>query len=160
MFAQKIILVEGETELFSLPYYFDKVGFNLDSNGVEIVNCDGKNNIAKYYRFFKTYGYQCFCIFDADNHNHEQQENKELVSLLNISIIDVAPNAFNVGNEYGCFGHDYETYLRNTISEYSSLENLIKAELITGSKRQVARAVSQKITQTPDFIRLIAKKLQ
>ncbi len=160
LFAQKIILVEGETELFSLPYYFDKVGFNLDSNGVEIVNCDGKNNIAKYYRFFKTYGYQCFCIFDADNHNHEQQENKELVSLLNISIIDVAPNAFNVGNEYGCFGHDYETYLRNTISEYSSLENLIKAELITGSKRQVARAVSQKITQTPDFIRLIAKKLQ
>ena len=83
-----------------------------------------------------------------------------MVSLLNISIIDVAPNAFNVGNEYGCFGHDYETYLRNTISEYSSLENLIKAELITGSKRQVARAVSQKITQTPDFIRLIAKKLQ
>ena len=65
-FARKILLVEGETEFFALPNYFKNFGYDLIRNGVEIVNCRGKTQITRNYRLFKSYDYDCFCLFDAD----------------------------------------------------------------------------------------------
>ncbi len=160
LFAQKIILVEGDTELFSLPYYFDRAGFNLDSNGVEIIKCDGKTGIAKYYRFFKNYGYQCYCLFDADNYNSTDKPNEELSTLLGISHIDNSPDAFNIGAEYGCFGVDFETYMRNTISTYSQAESDIKSSLLTTSKAIVAKNISRTSLFNPGFITKMIEALK
>lgn len=153
LFAQKLILVEGDTELFSLTNYFDRAGFNLDSNGIEIIKCGGKTNIAKYYRFFKSYGYACFCIFDADNENTSGSDNVELVSLFNIQNIDNAPSAFNLGIEYGCFGINYEEYMRATIKTYNQEESIVKATLLTNSKPIIAKRISQSSTFIPKFIK-------
>ena len=66
MLAEIILLVEGETEYFSLPIYLKKVGFLLPEHGVEVINCRGKTSIPLFWRLFTAYGYKCFFIFDRD----------------------------------------------------------------------------------------------
>ena len=107
-FAQKIILVEGDTEAQSLPYYFERLDYNLEANGIEIVKCQGKNNILKYYRLFRAYGYQCYCLLDADEGSKKDKKNDEFVAIFNIKNIDSDVKAFNCDREYGCFGVDFE----------------------------------------------------
>jgi hypothetical protein len=66
MFAETIILVEGETEYLSLPIYLKRIGYSLSEHGTEIVNCHGKESIPLFWRLFKAYGYNCYAIFDCD----------------------------------------------------------------------------------------------
>ncbi len=73
-FGRKIILVEGETEFFALPNYFKNCGYDLVRDGIEIVNCRGKTQITRNYRLFKSFGYECFCIFDADTKNGQNTD--------------------------------------------------------------------------------------
>lgn len=121
LFAQKILLVEGDTEALSLPYYFERVGFNLEANGIEIVKCQGKNNILKYYRFFTAYGYRCFCLFDADE-EREKVSNEAFVNLFAIGKINQKECDFNIGDTWGCFGVDFESYMRTLQGYYNKKE--------------------------------------
>lgn len=134
-FARKIIFVEGETELFALPNYFSNCGYDLIKNGVEIINCRGKNQIARNYRLFKSYDYECFCLFDADKSN---ESNKDISTTLGIdeSRINYDEKTFviNKSKLYCYFGKDFETYLRNNISDYSSKESLIDEEKVLKAK--------------------------
>jgi predicted ATP-dependent endonuclease of OLD family len=38
-FARRILLVEGATEVFALPVYFERAGYDLIKNGTEIIDC-------------------------------------------------------------------------------------------------------------------------
>ena len=134
-FARKILLVEGETEFFALPNYFKNFGYDLIRNGVEIVNCRGKTQITRNYRLFKSYDYDCFCLFDADTSKgsnsdlattfgfDEQEMKFEEVKFVHDSI-----------KKYGYFGKDYESYLRKVIVGYSKAENLLQDDKVIKAK--------------------------
>lgn len=160
LFAQTIILVEGDTESLSLPFYFERAGFNLESNGIEIIKCQGKNNLLKYYRFFISFGYRCFCLFDADEGHGRDKKNDDFKSIFDIAAIDSAQNCFSCGQQWGYFGVDYETYMRSSVVSYSDLESEAKEFLLSNSKPIIAKFIAEKNNFIPAFIVDIIDKLR
>lgn len=162
LFAQILILVEGDTESFSLPIYFERAGYNLEANGIEIIKCQGKNNILKYYRFYTAYGYRCFCLFDADEGTKRSKKNDEFISLFNIDSLDTNIAVFSYGTEYGYFGKDFESYMRSNLNDYNEAEIKAQDFLQTQSKPIIARYLAQNYQFAPKFIHdiLIALGLQ
>jgi putative ATP-dependent endonuclease of OLD family len=154
-FARKIILVEGETEFFALPNYFSNCNYDLIKNGVEIVNCHGKNQITRNYRLFHSYGYECFCLFDSDSTGGD---NDDFATTFDFEVGSMINNhdtfIFNQTNKYGYFGKDFESYMRNKITDYSQKESEIN-----GEKVLKAKIISENNSFTPDFIESIALSL-
>jgi putative ATP-dependent endonuclease of OLD family len=156
-FARKVILVEGSTEMFSLANYFLNMGYDLIKEGVEIVDCRGKSQIARNYRLFTTYGYDCFCLFDADASDDEKKRaNEELSKIFKFDTQDMITDEamFTTKNTkaYGYFGKDYESYLRKNVERYKEKE----AE-ISGSKVLIAKIISEDNKDyKPPFIEAIA----
>ena len=154
-FARKIILVEGETEFFSLPNYFKKSGYDLIKNGVEIVNCRGKNQITRNYRLFKTYCYECFCLFDADAGSGD---NEDLAATLDFDKGQMTQSeekfAFDEDKKYGYFGKNFETYMRKNFTEYEKQENQLPDDKVLKAK-----IISEDLDLKPDFIEKIALSL-
>ena len=44
-FARKVLLVEGATEKYSLPYIFQQKGLNINEFGISITDVGGKGNL-------------------------------------------------------------------------------------------------------------------
>lgn len=155
-FASKILLIEGETEFFSLPNYFKNFGYDLIRNGVEIVNCHGKTQIARNYRLFKSYEYNCYCLFDADTSNGL---NSDLANTFgfNEQKMNFGEESFtnDLTRKYGYFGKDYESYLRKVVVGYSEAEKLLQDDKVIKAKILSEQNEEYK----PLFIEEIAKAL-
>ncbi len=98
-FAEKVIFVEGDTEKFSLPVVFDKIGFNPIEKGISIVECGCKGGIKlflevanKFNRTEKVINYVVFYDKDvpwkddvdpkkAEKETQAETENSELKTL-------------------------------------------------------------------------------
>ena len=156
-FAEKIILVEGETETFALPYYFRNCECSLAQNGIEIVNCRGKSSMPKYYRLFNAYGYKCFCLFDADS---EPGNNEIIKQLLGIDEINADPDIYEYSSDYMYFGKDFETYMRK-FGAYGLSEDEIVEKYGFISKPCKAKIVAQESGWKPGFVlRIIEQFIQ
>ena len=158
VFAETILLVEGETELFALPVYLKKKGFSLAEHGVEIVNCRGKENIPLFWRLFRAYGYNCYPIFDCDG---KPGDNDRIFN----GVIDndnwiTNEESYYVGNEYAYFGKDYETYFRSAITDYDDMDRMITSTFQISSKPGKAKAIAQHSKCVPPFIDDIKKQLE
>lgn len=156
-FGRKIILVEGETEFFALPNYFKSCGYDLVRNGIEIVNCRGKSQITRNYRLFRSFGYECFCIFDADT---KSGQNTDFASTFDFDesaiCLDKKEFKYDLEKGYGYFGKDFENYMRDNISDYSFEE-----KNVDGDKPLKAKIISETRSDfKPEFIEIIAKFLK
>ena len=69
MFARKVILVEGESEVLILPYLFSLCGYDEVAEGITIVRCGGKSELDRYYRLYSEFGIPTFILFDGDSQN-------------------------------------------------------------------------------------------
>lgn len=86
-FAKKIILVEGQTELYALPLYAECLGYSLDENNISIIECGSKLSMDRFYRIFNELGIPCFLLFDYDFGNQDQDItnfSKELLRLVGL----------------------------------------------------------------------------
>jgi putative ATP-dependent endonuclease of OLD family len=81
-FSEKILLVEGESEYFAIPTYFELNNYPMDQKGIQIINCRGKAQIPRLYRLFKSFNYRCFAIFDADE---SRTSNEEIIETFNVN---------------------------------------------------------------------------
>ena len=77
MFARKVILVEGESEVLVLSYLFELLDYDLVLESVTIVGCGGKNEIDRFYRLYSEFGIPCYVIFDGDYNNVGKDSKKE-----------------------------------------------------------------------------------
>ena len=143
-------MVEGATEYFAIPEYLKHCGFSLAEHGMEIVNCRGKDSIPLFWRLFKAYGFNCYCIFDGDA---KTTQNDVLFNgLISNEQWVVAPDAYVVKYDYAYFGIDFETYFRASMPEYGKKEKeAIEVYGIT-SKPGKAKAVAQHCDTVPEFI--------
>lgn len=76
MFARKIVLVEGESEVLILPYLFDLLGYDAVLEGVTVVRCGGKSEIDRFFRIYSEFGIPCYVIFDGDFQNFGGKDEK------------------------------------------------------------------------------------
>ncbi|WP_016993003.1 ATP-dependent nuclease, partial [Lysinibacillus boronitolerans] len=157
MFAETIILVEGATEYFTLLIYLKRIGYSLAEHGTEIVNCRGKDAIPLYWRLFKAYGYNCYAIFDCDK--NDSKTRSVFNGIFSEEAWDTETGNCIVRNDYAYFGKDFESYLRTSIVDYTSMEQTVSEKYHISSKPGKAKAIAQHIEEIPQFIKDIADKL-
>lgn len=69
LFADTVILVEGETEYGALPVFARKLGISLASENVNVVNAGGVKSTTALRRLFNNLGIKCLSIIDKDDGN-------------------------------------------------------------------------------------------
>ena len=158
MFADTVLFVEGATEFYSLPIYLQREGFSLAEHGVEIVNCRGKEQIPLLWRLFKAYGYNCFALFDGDS--NPEQNSKVFTGLINNQNWKTKTDEYELFDDYGYFGKDFEGYFRSAIDGYDALENEIVEKYKISSKPGKAKALARKCETVPSFISDLKAQLE
>lgn len=78
--ARAALLVEGHTERLALPFAFAACGYDVDREGVSIVECGGKANILLFGRVCRAAGVPFVAVFDRDRGDE----------VLNDAILDLA----------------------------------------------------------------------
>lgn len=66
-FADKVVLVEGQTERIALPAVFRAMGHDPDAEGIAIVEVGGKANLPLAARLLRPLAIPFVVVFDADS---------------------------------------------------------------------------------------------
>lgn len=77
--ARAALLVEGQTERLALPFVFGACGYDVDREGVSVVECGGKANIVLFARVCRAAGIPFVVLHDRDR--HDEQLNATIRSL-------------------------------------------------------------------------------
>ena len=152
-FANKIILVEGETEELVLSVYLDTMGLDTLREGIAIIGVGGKGNLAKWWRLFTSFKIPTFVCFDNDT-SDDGSGIKRKDALKAIGIVDNLENLltiedWNVSSKYCVFGLDFENTMRNSFKNYTTYEAEEKVHL-GDSKPIIAKAVAERLQ--PDYL--------
>ncbi|XDD45255.1 ATP-dependent endonuclease [Leptospira sp. WS39.C2] len=170
-FAKKIILVEGMTEEFALPIFFERLGLDSTEFGIEIISVGGKGNLAKWWRLYTLYTIPTFICFDNDSKKDDEKGEKRKDALKAIGIKDeelesiLSTDDWTITNNYCIFGKNYETTMRNSFPDYENIENQIKETLGSSSKNLIARETAKQInlsseTEGKKQIEIIIEKIR
>jgi len=168
-FAKKIILIEGETEKYSLPNYFRAKGFDIDTNRVSIICAGSVDTISYLLLLFNEFRIPCYVIFDGDkpiipvedlegdhrkNAINKSKRNKEILKMLGHSSPEdlfYFPNT-KVDNNYAIWEQDFENEFHKKLEDYDKIKSEAKELYNSDSKPLTARYFSEKICLTPERI--------
>ena len=156
-FAQKVILVEGAAEEFSLPVYFDALDYNVDRHGVSVINAEGKGNLDRLYRIYNEFKIPTYIIMDGDSGKDAEGDSKRLTKgiiemLFSTSTVDYPPTT--VTDVLTIFEIDYETTLESEVHDYRALE--LEIRKLLGKKGDEGKGMVAKVVAE----NLIAKGLK
>ena len=133
-FSNTILLVEGDSEEWALPKYFENGNTFLYRHGIEIVQCHGKENIENFWKIYTDYNYKCYVIFDYDK-KFKEESNKKVgnkpadYTTQNRRISEIFPklpkeeevsfdvSAFDLQEEYGYFNVNFDEYLKSYLKK-------------------------------------------
>ena len=150
LFAEKVIFVEGFTEYFALPVYFNKINYSLPVNGIEMVVARGKEAIPLMVRIYKAYGYKYFIICDLDN--NLEKTNNTFKGILPTMTLRKPYDTYILTDKCLAFKKDFETYFRKAINSYTDTEKTLIYKYKLTSKQGIAKAVAETITEVPELI--------
>lgn len=168
-FAKKIVLIEGETEKYSLPNYFRSKGFDIDTNRISLINAGSVDTISYLLLLFNEFRIPCYVIFDGDKPNKPVEEltgdhrknainkskrNKEILQMLgHVTTEDLFffP-ATSINSNYSIWEQDFEEEFHKNIENYDEIKAEAKDLYNSNSKPLTARYFSEKICRTPEKI--------
>jgi len=121
-FADVAVLVEGEEDRAAILGIATAMepSYDLESMGISIIPCMGKNNLDRPTAIFKRLGISTYTIWDSDcgnkkkNENEEKERNHSLLRLFNCPIEDWPEK---VTQEFACFKHNLKSTLCNEIGQ-------------------------------------------
>lgn len=156
-FANKIILVEGQTEELSLPVYFERLKYDTTEFGIEVIGVSGKGNLAKWWRFFTLYQIPTFVCFDNDSDSDEDGiKRKDALNTIGIPESELSmflnSNDWSINEKFCVFGKDFETTIRKSFEDYLEKEVSLKKELGSSSKHLIARETAIQINLEKDSL--------
>lgn len=64
--AKKVLLCEGPTERYAMPIYFEALGYNLDTNGISIIDAGSVDLLDYFQILFNELGIPTFVLWDGD----------------------------------------------------------------------------------------------
>ena len=115
-FADVVVLVEGESDRLALLAVAEAKGYNLDSKGVCIIPCNGKNSMDRPAVVFMSFDIRTYLIWDNDTHSRdpEPDANRRL-----LKIVEGPDTDWPVGiwDTHACFDSNLESTLRREMSE-------------------------------------------
>jgi len=131
-FADKVVIVEGDSEKYSLPLYAKAVGYDLDRNNISIVHADGKGQMDRLLRIFNGFKIPTFLWFDGDKNKEDKEIKKktmELLELLDYKLESIEDLETLVKNNFAVLEEDYEKLLELEIENYKTLVEDCKKEI-------------------------------
>lgn len=166
-FAKKIILVEGQTEFFTLPIYANACGYSFNKEGITVVNCGSKNNIPFFYCLFKKcFGLPTYVLADGDKTEVEKNLadkskgqpssiNRYLQTMLSIDPVTDTIDSDIISEEYSIFSEDFEQFVKSQFedeSDYDALQSQARQKYggKSESKWFIQRYIAAEVT-TPDI---------
>ena len=151
-FAKKVILVEGQSEMLLLPYFFGLIEFDFIKEGISIVRCGNKGEIDRFYRLYCEFGIPCYIIFDGDKHligtedeRSNVRKNRAIMELFGIP--EDYPDGEPKGKYFG-----FEDVLEKNLGFETNKKGLI---LYVETKEMVS---SGKIG-VPDWVKMVKDKI-
>jgi hypothetical protein len=123
-FADKVAIVEGPSEQYSLPIYADGLGYNLDRNNVSAVDCGGKGQIDRVLRVFNGFRIPSYVWFDGDKDSKDSRvrgKTLELLELLGDPLENIDEVQTKVTDTYAVLEYDLERTLRGELEDYDKL---------------------------------------
>jgi predicted ATP-dependent endonuclease of OLD family len=115
-FANVAALVEGEEDRAAILGTASVMGHDLESLGISVIPCMGKNNLDKPTAIFRKFGVKVYAIWDSDSDKDDAkpEDNHRLLRLFDQKIEDWPEM---VTNQFACFKQDLSTTLRMEIGE-------------------------------------------
>jgi len=165
-FANKVILVEGPTEEYALPIYFEALGFNLDQSQVAIINAGSVQNLNYLFIIFNELDIPCYLIFDGDKPigfdpdrvdpsqkddlKSKSRRNKELLQFVGATEhITDATYFFPCicENRVTVFEHEFEIEIHRTLPKYDEWKEEATRLFGNDSKPLAARYIARKAVE-------------
>lgn len=119
-FADVVVLVEGEEDRAAILGIAATVGCDLESMGISVIPCMGKNNLDKATTIFRNLGIAVYTIWDSDYGNtkkKESDEKKRNHCLLRLFGQPTEDWPEMVTEAFACFKKELTTTLRNEVGQ-------------------------------------------
>lgn len=151
MFAERVLFVEGATEALTLPVYFSKHAFWLAAEGIEVVECGGKEAIPLFWRLYEAFGFACYCLFDADG--KQEDYDRHFKGLFGDVVLDTAADSFTCKEHFAYFGVNWEKYFETSVEGYAESKDSLYQDMLidTSSKQALAYAYAVQAERAPHF---------
>jgi putative ATP-dependent endonuclease of OLD family len=156
LFARACCIVEGRTEVLGLPALLRGASWDPVEHGVAVVSAEGIGNIARWWRFYRSYGIPVYVLFDRDSRDDPGGNRRaELLAAIGCSeaqfergLAAGAPLAMLDGAAV-CV-NDFEGCMRSLFPNvYAEFEAVAQSEL-GSSKPLVARFACTRLAELPD----------
>ena len=142
-FADTVVLVEGEDDRTAILGVARHKGNDLDSMGIALIPCFGKNNLARPFAIFRQLGIPAYMVWDSDHGdgNAKPEDNRALLRIMDQPEEDW-PEL--VGDYCACFKQNLEKTLEQEIGQPLFDELLTQAQksLEIRKKKQAIKNVS------------------
>lgn len=156
-FASKVIIAEGQSELYSLPIYANLLNYNLDKNNVSLVHSGGKGPIDRLLRIFNGFEIPFYVIFDGDK-DKGRDAKKTTLDLLNIlgqPMSNIEDVETTVSDDFTVLEFNFEKTLQNEVDDFEELWD--QAGNVLGSTgkplkhRYIAKVIEKRIKEGNDI---------
>jgi len=149
-FADVVALVEGEGDRAALLTVADSMGYDMESMGICVVPCMGKNNLDRPAIVFRDLGIRTYLIWDNDKDAKQPNpdENKRLLRLIGVQEEDWP---VGVWEQHACLDCNLECTLQNEITPavFDPLFEEIRTEF---------RMKKDRACKNPIILRLVIQK--
>lgn len=122
-FARKVLLVEGSTERFSLPYIFKLKGTNINETGISVADAGGKDNLEFFIKILRGFSIPFVVLHDEDrNANNYATKHQALNTKIESAVGDTSL-VFRMDPDFeGIFGLPKGAKIRNAIETLKNLD--------------------------------------
>lgn len=170
-FAKKVIIIEGETEKYSLPIYFNHKSFDIDNERITIISAGSADNISYLYVIFNEFHIPCYIIFDGDkpektvdtldkdkkdDAQNKSRRNKELLAFVGEKIDEKVEYCFpatTLKTNYAVWEKDFEHTFHKSLDNYEELKGKATKFYGTTSKPLAGRFFASVLTtEAPEKI--------
>lgn len=163
-FANKVILVEGDTEKYALPIYFANKDFDLDNERISIISTGSADNITYLHIIFNEFHIPCYVIFDGDkpeidpgeltgtkkdDAKNKSRRNKELLELVGEQADENGEFFFpetSVKKKYTVWEKRFEDVFHTPLENYEEIKGDAKKLYGTKSKPLTGRYFADVLT--------------
>jgi predicted ATP-dependent endonuclease of OLD family len=173
-FADKVIIVEGPSEQYSLPIYASCLDYDMDRKNVSVVHSDGKGQMDRLLRVFNGFKIPTYVWFDGDKNNEDKKvtdKTLELLELLGEPIDRIENLRTAVKDRYAVLESTLENVLSQEVPDYEVLSHQAKDVLGPCGKplknRFIAKELQKRIKEgktaeevLPNTIREIVEKIK
>lgn len=112
-FANRLLLVEGDTEKLALPEYAERLGIDLDLAGASVVEVGGKRNLPAFLDIAESFGIPTGVVYDTDSGDFRGRSEEEASFNTDLESRSTSSGSIRIWN----LAPNYEAHLRRATGE-------------------------------------------